>query len=155
VRGVVDGQPVAITSTHLESGTSPDIQAVRAAQAAELAELLAHDPDAIVMGDLNDGPGSGQYQAFTGAGFVDVWAAMHPGDQGLTCCQTAPDLSNPTPTFDQRIDMVLVKGINGASGKLQGQITIVGNTPGDRVDGPAGKIWPSDHAGLVAEFRTK
>ena len=71
--------------------------------------------------------------------------------RGFTCCEVA-DLSNRVAVLDQRIDYVFARGIGGPNGKLLGQITIVGDRPGDRVPGPAYPIWPSDHAGLVANL---
>ena len=51
-----------------------------------------------------------------------------------------------------RFDDVFVRGIGGPQGKLLGQITIVGDQPGDRVPGPLYPVWPSDHAGVVANL---
>jgi hypothetical protein len=53
--------------------------------------------------------------------------------------------------FDQRIDFVLARGLD-QRGKLRGRIDIVGDTPGDRLEGPVYPIWPSDHAGLAVGF---
>lgn len=151
VRATIGGRLVTIASTHLESGADPQIQQLRAAQAIELTGLLAADPNAIIMGDLNDQPGSLMYQVFAGAGYADSWASLRPGVDGLTCCEVA-DLSNRHAVFDQRIDFVLVRGLTGPHGNLLGTITRVGDLPADRVRGPAGRIWPSDHAGLAAAF---
>jgi len=51
-----------------------------------------------------------------------------------------------------RIDYVFVRGIAGPQGRLLGDITTVGDRPGDRVPGPSYRIWPSDHAGVVASL---
>lgn len=91
------------------------------------------------------------YALVRAAGFSDVWAALRPGAQGFTCCHVA-DLSNKVADLDQRLDFVFARGIAGPQGKLQGQVTIIGDRPGDRVQGPDYRIWPSDHAGLVAQF---
>ena len=145
----VDGVHVTLANTHLESGSSQQIVMLRAAQATELATILGGLPAVILTGDLNDVPGSPMYQVLAGAGLVDAWAALRPGVVGLTCCNLA-DLSNATPAFDQRIDYVWVRGLGHPREGVLGQVELVGNKPNDRLSGPAGLIWPSDHAGVVA-----
>jgi endonuclease/exonuclease/phosphatase family metal-dependent hydrolase len=143
---------VKIANTHLESGSQPPIIIdVRNAQAAELMAVLGPASPALLLGDFNDGPASPMHAIVTGAGFTDVWAALHPGAPGLTCCHVA-DLSNPVAAFDQRLDYVFARGLAGLPGRLQGEITIVGDEPRDRVRGPSYQIWPSDHAGVVASL---
>jgi endonuclease/exonuclease/phosphatase family metal-dependent hydrolase len=120
-----------------------------AAQAAELAAFVPTDRPAIVMGDLNDGPGSAMHQVMTGQGFSDVWESAHPGAAGLTCCHSS-NLANQTADFTQRIDYVFARDI----GRLIGSgIDIIGNVPADHLAGPAHALWPSDHAGLIATLR--
>ena len=87
-----------------------------------------------------------------GAGFTDSWAAIRPGDAGLTCCEL-PDLSNKINTFDQRIDYVWERGLGEEQGDDLGRILLVGYKPGDKIAGPAFPIWPSDHAAVVATLR--
>ena len=77
---------------------------------------------------------------------------LRPGVAGLTCCEP-PDLSNPLPLLSRRIDYVFARGFEDPDGALLGTIDVVGNQPGDRVQGPAYLIWPSDHAGVVASLR--
>lgn len=145
----VNGRTVRVASTHLESGNLPGFSALRAAQAAQLVASLGAASPAIVMGDLNDPEGSPMYGVVTGAGFVDAWRAIRPGTQGLTCCHVK-DLSNQTATvFDQRIDFIMTRGLGHRNGRLQGQIQLLGVTPGEQVDGPLYELWPSDHAGIV------
>ena len=36
-----------------------------------------------------------------------------------------------------------------------GTIRTIGDTPGERVDGPAYQIWPSDHAGLAVRVTAR
>jgi hypothetical protein len=90
----------------------------------------------------------------TGAGFTDVWASLHSGEPGFTCCHVA-DLSNRRSVLDQRIDYVFARGFSEPGERLHGRVTIVGDEPRDRVPGPSYKIWPSDHAGLVARLRNQ
>jgi len=51
---------------------------------AESAALLPQDADAVLAGDLNTPPESALFQPFRDAGFVDAWAALHPGEDGYT-----------------------------------------------------------------------
>ena len=141
-----------IASTHLESGDAPGLDQLRAAQAAELAQALAGTTPTVVMGDLNDVPGSPMHQVLVAAGLNDVWAALHPRRPGYTCCHAA-DLSNQVQQFHERIDYVFVRD-EREGGKVTGQISRVGETPADRFPGPAHPLWPSDHAGLVARLNT-
>ncbi|MEO8635627.1 MAG: endonuclease/exonuclease/phosphatase family protein [Gemmatimonadales bacterium] len=151
VNAVIAGRPVTIASTHLESGSAPGLDLLRAAQAAELALVLAPREHALIMGDLNDVPGSPMHQALSAAGFVDAWATLHPNGAGLTCCHLA-DLSDSAATFTTRLDYVLARGFS-LQGEKDGSIVLIGDQPSDRIPGPAYPIWPSDHAGLVARLR--
>jgi hypothetical protein len=149
-RANVDGRPFTIASTHLESGDDPQIGQLRAAQAFELAGVLGNMSPVILTGDMNDVPGSPMYQVFSGAGLVDTWAALRPNDPGVTSCHL-PDLSDVVPIFDQRIDYIWTRGVAQSSGLL-GTVNLIGNLPQQRVSGPFGKIWASDHAGVVEQF---
>jgi hypothetical protein len=148
-----------IVSTHLEAGSEgiPDhpLSQIRAAQTYEIGSVLGAygNPEvpAIVMGDLNDLPGSPMYGVLADYGFQDVWATLRPGADGFTAPHPY-DLSNPTTQFTKRIDYIFARGIGHPNTGLQGQIYRVGEVPADRVRGPQYMIWPSDHAGLVAEF---
>jgi hypothetical protein len=70
---------------------------------------------------------------------------------GNTCCHLS-DLSDPRPglgRFEERIDYIFVRGF-AHSRAATGQVIRYGLLPSDRLAGPDGAIWPSDHAGLVA-----
>ena len=146
----VNDRPLTIVSAHPESGEHPAIAQLRALQAAELIAAIAGKPAVALMGDLNDVPGSPLYEVLTSGDLVDVWAAMRPGVAGYTAPHPY-DLANKLPDFLRRIDYVFVRGLEGPSGKVQGSITLFGAHPSDRVDGALGTIWPSDHAGVIAE----
>jgi endonuclease/exonuclease/phosphatase family metal-dependent hydrolase len=150
--GAVDGVEYTFATTHLESGSLPGLAELRAAQAAELAQAMGGAERAVLMGDLNDVPGSPMYQALLAARFTDVWAALRPGVAGYTCCH-ATDLSNAVEAFTQRIDYVLARGVGRGQRDVTGQVTRLGEVPADRIAGPEFRIWPSDHAGLAAELR--
>ena len=151
IAAMIDGMPITIASTHLESGNAPGVSDLRAAQAFELMGVVGAASRAILLGDFNDTTGSAMHQVVTGAGFTDTWAAMRPGARGFTCCEVA-DLSNQIPVLNQRIDYVFARGLDGPNGNLLGQVTIIGDQPADKIAGPSFRIWPSDHAGLVASF---
>lgn len=146
---ILDGISYRVANTHLESGSSPGLDQLRAAQGLELVTSLGAG-SAIVMGDFNDVPGSLMYQVIAGAGFTDVWAALRPREPGLTCCHLA-NLANERPTFDQRIDYVFARGI-GRLNDGRGTINRIGSNRKDLIPGPVHPIWPSDHAGLVASL---
>ena len=145
----VDGRTYTVASTHLESGGLPGLDQLRAAQASELAAALSGDSPAILVGDLNDVPGSLMHQVLSGAGFADMWSELRGAAIGYTCCHAA-DLSNQVQQFDERIDYVLVRD----AARVTGSMSRVGEVPADRFAGPTGRLWPSDHAGLVAHLFT-
>lgn len=148
VEARIDGAAVTFAGTHLESGAGAQLSALRGAQARELAAVLSHAPRAVLLGDLNDETGSPMHQVLSGAGLVDVWAALRPGVAGQTCCH-ASDLSPDVPQFTQRIDYVFARGFGLDQPGRRGRISIIGDRPSDRIAGALGTIWPSDHAGLV------
>jgi hypothetical protein len=151
IDATVEGMPLAVASTHLESGSFPGFAALRAGQAAELMGSLGTASPAVVLGDFNDVPDSPMYGVVTGSGFSDAWGALRPGASGLTCCHL-PDLSEQVASFTERIDYVFARGLGGPQGKLLGRISLSGDQPGDRVAGPFYPLWASDHAGVVMEF---
>ena len=142
----------AHTESNLAGAPSGLLDQIRAAQVGEMVATLGASERVILMGDLNDTPGSPMYGVLANSGFTDTWRAMRPGVDGLTCCHPA-DLSEQTASFDQRIDYVWTRGLGRDNSTLQGSIERFGAVPASRVAGPAYRIWPSDHAGLVAEIR--
>lgn len=152
----VAGRDYVVVTTHTEgTDLSPlvDYHLLHAQQMQEIVDRVnLTGLPAIVMGDLNDSEQSPMYQIMLDAGFTDVWRALRPGVAGPTCCHL-DDLSDPTPNagrFEQRIDLVFVRGLGSAARNVTGRMTRYGLNPSDRLDGPDGAIWPSDHAGLEA-----
>lgn len=158
VGATIHGTRHFFVSTHLEPDIAGfDLSGLRAAQAYEIAVVLGDSTPAFVMGDLNDRPGTPMYQVLQQAGFRDVWQELRPGVDGFTAGEGytdehRADLSNEQNGFTQRIDYIWARGVGHPVAGLQGRITRYGAVPPDRVDGPYFKIWPSDHAGLVAEL---
>lgn len=152
----IEGLPVTLVTTHLESdlgpGTHDFVAQLRAAQAAEIAGAIAGVPEVVMVGDLNDVSGSPMYQVLAGAGLVDSWAALNPRERGLTDSCFEPDLMDRAPHCTDRHDFIFVRGLDRPRAGLLGKEILVGLARDERVRGPAGLIWPSDHAGVVGDF---
>ncbi|MBM4186299.1 MAG: hypothetical protein FJ206_03200 [Gemmatimonadetes bacterium] len=151
IRARIDGLTYRIASAHPESGGSPGLDLLRAAQLTELVNVVGQEGRRVIIGDLNDDRGSAMYQVLEAAGYRDAWPALRPADPGFTCCHAA-DLANPVAVLTQHRDYVFAAGLDRSDGGLAGEIRLVGNAPGDRVEGPYYPIWPSDHAGVVARL---
>ncbi len=144
IDGVYEGKRFHYANTHLETEDSP---AVQEAQAAEFLAGPARGRGAVIAtGDFNsaaDGSTTTSYAALTKSWFTDAWSAVHPGQPGLTCCQSGT-LTNPTSELHSRIDLVLTHAAVRPT-----SATVVGATPFESVP----PFWASDHAGLVATVR--
>lgn len=150
-------------NTHLESVSSD----VAYAQAAELlgGPAAPNGRAAVVVCDCNSDPLDASvkpgerfahrdpYLLITGAGgFTDEWLRFAPAALGFT--SGLSELVNDSPldalrAFDHRIDMVFGRGAAGGSLPVQwGWVT--GRNPLNRTaTTPIGRLWPSDHAGVV------
>jgi endonuclease/exonuclease/phosphatase family metal-dependent hydrolase len=135
----VRGKSFRFVTTHMD----PISQAARDEQANEILAGTAGLP-VVLAGDTNSESTTTAYAEFTGAGLVDSWSALHPGDPGLTCCQVPPDtIVNPVSQLHERVDYVFAgPGVEPLS------IELVGADPSSRL--PGSGLWPTDHAGLVA-----
>jgi endonuclease/exonuclease/phosphatase family metal-dependent hydrolase len=138
--GVVDATVgdtrLTFCNTHLESVSA----GTRLQQATEVASLLTERRDRVALvGDLNSGPGGsrGAYDRLRET-FRDAADGV-----GHTCCHAAT-LRNDEVSLTARIDHVLVRGL-GVTGA-----TRVGDDPADRISAGDDRLWPSDHAGVVA-----
>jgi len=155
-RTTIDGRSYTFASAHTEAnlaGAPPGLLGqIRAAQVGEMVATLASSERVVLIGDLNDTPGSPMYNLLQSAGYTDTWSALHPGAQGLTCCHAA-DLSDAVAHFDQRIDYIFTRGFARNDGNVFGQVDRFGDVPADRLAGPVHRIWPSDHVGLLAALR--
>jgi endonuclease/exonuclease/phosphatase family metal-dependent hydrolase len=152
---------VRFLNTHLE----PSSAAVQVAQANELLAGPSHTRlPLIFVGDFNspaDGTGTPTYANLLAAGFADAWSEAEPGAAGLTCCH-ASNLLNERSTLNRRIDLVLLRRGHGDPRDHQGhrnnhrgfeakRAEVVGDEPADRL--VPSRLWPSDHAGVVATLR--
>jgi hypothetical protein len=152
----IRGKAVRVINTHLDGDCSDVAPAIQLAQAREILqgpvkEAKDKNLPVILLGDLNskaDGTGTATYAELLKpeVGFADAWAEVGPdSDPGYTCCQDANLLNEDSHLSDRR-DFVLF-----LSGALQAtDAEVVGANPADRT--PSG-MWPSDHAGVVADLR--
>ena len=137
VQGEVDGGRVVVANTHTEAYDAPS----RDAQRDELLALLG-DPGCpmVVLGDFNAVPA----RVGVAAPYRDAWtAAGHDPEGGHTCGQAA-DLSNASSRLHERIDYVFVRDAEVLDCR------VVGAAQEDRTS--PGRLWPSDHAGVVARL---
>jgi endonuclease/exonuclease/phosphatase family metal-dependent hydrolase len=147
----VAGRRYVVATTHLQDDVGPaDLTLLRAAQMQELVAAIPADHPAVILGDLNDFAGTPMHQVATGAGFVDVWPALRPGQDGFTCCH-ASDLTD-TRIPNQRIDYVFARGFGHHDDPIDGWIFRFGLLPREMVQGPLHPIFISDHIGLVARL---
>lgn len=130
----VDGRPLTFVTTHTEAYDDD----IRDAQVAQMVATLGDGPT-VVVGDFNAIP----EDAGMPEEYADAWlAAGNDPAGGLTWGQ-APDLTNPDDTASHRIDFVFVRGAEVT------ECAVIGFDPADRT---ADGVWPSDHAGVVAEI---
>ena len=155
----VDGRDYIVVTTHAEGTDITPLVDFKQLHAQQLQEIVDRvnltNLPAIVMGDLNDTDDSPMYETMLDGGFTDVWRALRPGVVGNTCCHLS-DLSDPNPNFgrfNERIDYVFARGLGHARRSVNGRIVRFGLNNSDRLTGPDGTIWPSDHAGLEATLR--
>jgi endonuclease/exonuclease/phosphatase family metal-dependent hydrolase len=143
IDGTLDGKSFHLANTHLEVEGFP---ATQQAQGREFLRGPAKGVGAVIAtGDFNsaaDGSTTTTYANLTKSYFSDAWAT-NPGDPGYSCCQNSP-LTNTTSALSSRIDLVLT---HGASQALSA--SLIGDTPFQASQ----PLWPSDHAGVVANVR--
>jgi endonuclease/exonuclease/phosphatase family metal-dependent hydrolase len=142
------GDKTRIISTHLEPLLHPQLSPIIQGQQAD--ELINGPGNTnlpvILIGDFNskaDGTGTPTYSKLIDAGFIDAWTIKGKGN-GFTCCQ-AENLLNQDSSLNERIDLILFKGNINVK-----DIELVGNSQSDRT---ISGLWPSDHAGVVAELK--
>ena len=144
------GAEFTFVNTHLDSVSA----STQLDQARELVvDLTALDRPVVLVGDFNspaDGSETVTYDLLTQF-FTDAYAEASPRARGYTCCRH-PRLQRTRPPLSKRLDLVLVRGVGPVT-----DVGRVGVTPDDRVsavvDGEHRRLWPSDHAGVVATVR--
>lgn len=155
VLGVLtDGVP--FFTTHLSAPI--DASAARCEQVRALAGFVAGQWTGsgfppVITGDFNALPDSDEVRLFSGVRtapvvpgqvFVDAWEYAEPTEPSATWDRANPHVA-ATFTPSSRVDYIHV-GLPGAGGV--GHVSAVRRVGAEPVDG----VWPSDHAGVVAEF---
>src|SRR4051794_34999755 len=138
------GEKFRLFNTHLEV-FDQDVQ-MRQARSL-LSRARKSRLPVILAGDFNSDANSGgaAYELVKNAGFVDVWQQVHPQEAGATCCQD-DDLRNGSSKLSSRIDFVWF-----SSNRLSAfAAERIGEEAADTT--PSG-LWPSDHAGVIADLR--
>ncbi len=138
----IDDVDFTFANTHLEVSAGGTLTVIQRAQAGELIQQFGGRSPLIVVGDFNSAPGSAPYGDLTTT-FSDAWTESGNTDPGLTCCQ--PELLTESQSLYERIDLILFKGDIDVLSEH-----VVGNQSSDRT---ASGLWPSDHAGVVAELK--
>jgi endonuclease/exonuclease/phosphatase family metal-dependent hydrolase len=143
IDGTFEGKKFRFLDTHLETEAAPPIQE---AQGQEFLWGPANTGGAVIaVGDFNsaaDGSSTTTYHDLTKAFFNDVWDS-NPGVPGLTCCQNST-LTNFPGELTSRIDLILtMRASRGLRAEVVGDTVFQGSPP----------LWPSDHAGVIAEVR--
>jgi endonuclease/exonuclease/phosphatase family metal-dependent hydrolase len=136
---------------------------VRLAQVAFIAERIdALVPEGagllppVLMGDFNAEPDSDEIRFLRGlhayqgksAFFADAWAYGGDGSEGYTFARDN-DYAAPHREYSRRIDYIFVRGPDH---ELRGE-PVNARLAFDVPElGPSGRVWPSDHYGLVTEI---
>jgi len=160
---LVKDLPYRVFTTHIEPAdtgpcetANPGLLFVHDAQAGELMGIVAASPVPVVLtGDLNSdasGCTTATYEDLIDMGFVDAWTIGQPRGLGFTSNQDS-DLLNAASKLFHRIDFVLYRdAFTAEKGKFRGSshTELVGEAEADKT---STGLWPSDHAGVMAELR--
>ncbi|MDZ7746270.1 MAG: endonuclease/exonuclease/phosphatase family protein [Halobacteriales archaeon] len=138
---VVDGVPVVGISTHLSAAD----RRIRYVQAQALVNQLPDERALVVLADLNSRPLAQDPSAYSLLVEQLTDAAAAVGEPGLTCCRN-PTLDDGGLGF--RLDFVL---IDGPTQPLATRLIAVDES--SRIQAGDRRLWPSDHAGVVADLR--
>jgi endonuclease/exonuclease/phosphatase family metal-dependent hydrolase len=144
----VRGTTYRFITTHLDA-TDPS---VNAAQSNELLQGPANTSlPVVISGDLNSAASGGPdpsttYNNLLSAGFADAWVVANPNDSGYTwpLHPEDPYAFVLPPPLSERIDLVLLRDGVGVTAAQRVGITTTALTPSG--------LWPSDHAGVVAQL---
>jgi len=157
--------PLAVFNTHLSWRAEEG--GVRQKQVKELLAYVdskAERRAAVVLGDFNATAATEEARLLTQGGFTDAYAKLHPGEPGYTWNnQNDYTRGSMPPMPDRRIDYIFIRtpatsptpGV-GMIGMLASPTPGVGEVSSTEIilnhPNPKG-IWPSDHYGLLADFK--
>lgn len=132
-----------VATTHLSWKAEDD--ASRLGQAEELARILEPLPDPLLLsGDFNAPPSAPPVQGLLKVGFVDLFAALHPSEPGITWDNRNPFIQSHSVRFpDRRIDLLLLRQRSHPSLKAVACEVVF--------DKPSAEwpFYPSDHYGVL------
>ena len=139
----VEGLPLWVVNTHL-SWKAED-SASRRAQAEELVRLCGSlEGSVLAGGDFKAAPQEDPIGMMRGAGFTDLFAALHPEEPGITWDNRNLHIQSHTVRFpDRRIDYLFLRGKEWKPVRCE----VVCNVP------TAEGICPSDHYGVLATLQ--
>ncbi len=146
VRVRLESGPLWVGTTHLawQEADEP----ARAAQVKELLEAVAPLKEPVLLsGDFNAAPDHRTMTQIRLAGFLDLFADLHPNDPGITWDNQNRFIQSHSVRFpDRRIDYLLLQE-KAARRLVPTTCEVVCNNP--TPDG----LYPSDHYGVMATFR--
>jgi len=183
VDAIIRGEVFRFVNTHLEVRDEPGsiFRFFQSAQMMELLrtiDFLAGIPflgtrPIIMLGDFNssieDRPGESEYEDENGdtiilpytppymqaiyAGYYDTWLEQPSYDDGFTS-GFDETISNPFDKLETRIDLIFLDPLDLKLKEVEADV--VGDEVTDMVpnpNDPGNSLWPSDHAGVVAEIK--
>lgn len=144
----VNGRRLAVVNVHLESPLGA--AATRAKQLDKVFPYLVKSPDAVLLGDFNFGDGAQPETSRLDRSYGDPWRELHPGEPGFTWNIEKNGLARRGSfrgETSRRLDRILVRSAVWRAKDIR----IIG----DEGIGEDGKLFPSDHFGLVATLVCK
>ena len=134
---------LAFFNTHLS--WKPEDTDIRAAQIEELLGFMedcAPGLETVAVGDFNAAPGMAEIRMMPEHGFTDTFAALHPGDEGLTWDNKNPFVQQASVVLpDRRIDYIWRK--NAVTLLQPASVQVVYREPDKN------GIFASDHYGVL------
>ena len=130
-----------LAATHLAFEHTPGGEAARLSQLdgarAALEGFRRADEPTFLAGDLNEGPDGQAVQTMLAAGYRDTWGGLEPNAEGFTYPADAP-----IARIDHLLQRIEPAGVRPVSVQ-------------QFLDTPIGGVWPSDHRGVWATYRTQ
>jgi tyrosyl-DNA phosphodiesterase 2 len=147
----INGTRFVFATAHLES-MKPNAD-VRAEQLRAIFAVLEDAQDAVLAGDFNFCSSWTEENDRIDRRYGDAWAALHPGEPGFT---QDTDINRmlaqaKRETKRLRIDRILLRSDAGHGRWTPESVRLIGAEPVS-LDHP--RIFPSDHFGVTATFRS-
>lgn len=134
----INGRRQMIGSVHLDSGQSS--WWLRAWQLRRITRVLRRSPSAMLLGDFNMRDNENHR---IGRGYLDLWPALRPHDDGYTedTSINLMRLDSKNEHRQVRFDRVLLKGSDWAGADIE----LLGTEP---ISDSQPRVFPSDHFGV-------